>query len=87
MDVAIADENAKRLAEGNVLPQLPNVTAADRKNSYQTILSQRITAAHLLNVAAALETVAATGVAKQIKQAIPTATTAQLNAALTAITT
>lgn len=87
MDAAITAENATRLAAGGVLPQLPMGTNPEKRASYATILSQRLQSAHQANCNSALESSAATSLARQVKQATAGATTAQLNAALTALTT
>jgi len=87
MDADIAAENATRLAAGGILPQLPNTTNVEKRTSYAAILAQRLQAAHLVNCNAALEASASIPLARQVKRATAGATTAQLNAALTALTT
>lgn len=87
MDAAIDSENAIRLAAGNVLPQLDKSTNPLKRTSYATILSQRLTTMHLAACTSALDTANSGSVAKQIRQALPVASPAQLAAGLLGLTT
>ncbi len=87
MDMVIAQENARRAALTPPLPALPNTTAVERRQSYQTAIARFAVEFHASKVAEFKATRQITPVAKQIRQALALATPAQQQAALTALTT
>lgn len=80
MVYAIEQENIRRAALDPPLSALPSSTAAERRASYETIASGKITGWHQDQMA--LGTVASLA---QIRELWPTATAAKRNAALAAL--
>lgn len=75
MDAQIAAENARRAALEPPGTPLANSTAAERKSSYETILSARLAEVHASYIAQAGVDLADV---RAIRQALPNATDAQL---------
>lgn len=81
---AIAAENARRAALTPPGTALPFSTAQEIRQSYQTIMADRVMAVHLAGVKA----ISANNITvKQIREAAMNATDAQRAAALAALTT
>lgn len=80
----IEQENLRRAALTSPGTPLPLATAQERKNSYEIVLTDILTAAHLGHLTIAAENNAT---ARQIREALKgSPTQAQLNAALAGLT-
>lgn len=85
--MVIDTENVRRAALVPPLPALPKDTGPNRRTSYQTAITPFAVAFHAQKVAEYKATRRQNATARQIKEALATATNAQLTAALTALTT
>lgn len=87
MEMVIDQENVRRAALPTPLPALLYNTAAERRSSYKTAIARFAVEFHAAKVAEYKATKNASQLARQIRQALPTASTQQQQAALTALTT
>jgi len=87
MEMVIEAENVRRSALTPPQDSLPLATAVERRTSYQTAINRFAVEFHAQKVAEFRATRQQTQIARQIRQALPTATPQQQQAALTALTT